>query len=319
MLSLSTTVVITCYAEGELVWEAVQSAWRQSIPPTEVIVVYDASGDAATIQVCERIVTQNLGTVIWQGQNGGTAAARNQGFAAAKGEILIPLDGDDLLPEEAISHITQTFAAHPEAGFIYGAYRKLCTSNNTATKEEIVTIADIGDISLGAMLRAKPFSLSSQWRLIGTTPLRRSLWQKIGGYDTEFGIDDLHDVEFWIRAIATGAQGYAVASNPALIYTWRKYLGSNSRRVSPLAWARVAAKHYDIYVNLGIEYRALELLLLGSKWESDQAKINDYGKRLWQQFWWQFHQGHWQLTSLVVLILPVGLLRWLGEKLQKRR
>jgi glycosyltransferase involved in cell wall biosynthesis len=329
MVPVTATVVITCYAEGELLREAVQSAWRQSVPPNEVIVVYDASGDAATIAVCQRIETEQSGRVIWRETNGGTAAARNTGFRAAQGEIIIPLDGDDMLPETAVAKIVETFTAYPDAGFIYGAYRKLFTpkanagKENLRTREEIVTIAEIGRISLSEMLCEREFSLGSRWHL-HTPPLRRSLWAEVQGYDESFGNDDLHDVEFWIRAIATGCRSYPVLRDDAVpdsdvIYTWRKYLGRNSRKVSPVAWARIAAKHYEIYRDVGLSYRGLQLLLLGSKWEGNSVSTREYSQQLWRRFRRDVRRGIWRWSSLVVLLMPVDLLRGLGQRLQARR
>src|SRR6476646_422796 len=195
------SVVITCYSEGQLLWNAIHSIRQQSFPALEIIVVNDASTHPDTINVCHQLEIQSDVQVIWRQENGGPSAARNDGFKAAQGAILVPLDGDDLLPKQALAAIHQAFQEQPEAGFIYGTYLR----QDRADSEAIVVHP--GDVSLPTMLRSKPFSLSSNWKLIGTTPLRKSLWEAIGGYDTEFGVDDLHDVEFWIRAIATGC-GY---------------------------------------------------------------------------------------------------------------
>jgi len=46
------TVVITCYLEGELINEAVNSVLGQSVLPQEIIIVDDASTDQSTIAVC---------------------------------------------------------------------------------------------------------------------------------------------------------------------------------------------------------------------------------------------------------------------------
>jgi glycosyltransferase involved in cell wall biosynthesis len=300
------SVVITCYSEGELLWDAIRSIRQQSFPALEIIVVNDASRHADTINVCHKLETQHNIQVIWRQLNGGPSAARNDGFEAAQGEILVPLDGDDVLPEHALAAIHQAFQEHPEAGFIYGSYWRQDRAGNGA-----IAIHP-GDVSLQTMLRSKPFSLSSNWKLIGTTPLRKSLWQSVDGYDTEFGVDDLHDVEFWIRAIATGCEYHAISQT---IYTWRKYLGSNSRLVTPLAWYRVARRHFDLYCQFGLEYRAYELLLLGSKWLNQPEDIKSYRQGLIRCL----RNGKLHFSTLVALAIPAFGLRSLASYARQRR
>ncbi|MBW4487529.1 MAG: glycosyltransferase [Trichocoleus desertorum ATA4-8-CV12] len=300
------SVVITCYSEGELLWDAIHSIQQQSFPALEILVVNDASRHPDTVNVCHQLEMQPDVRVIWRQLNGGPSAARNDGFKAAKGEILVPLDGDDVLPEHALAAIHQAFQEHPEAGFIYGAYLRQDRAEGDAIA------VHPGDVSLQTMLRSKPFSLSSNWKLIGTTPLRKSLWQSVGGYDTEFGVDDLHDVEFWIRTIATECDYHAISQT---IYTWRKYLGSNSRLVTPLAWYRVVKRHFDLYRQLGLEYRAYELLLLGSKWLNQAEDIKNNSQALMRCL----RNGQFRSSTLVALAIPAFGLRGLASYARQRR
>ncbi|MFN9839468.1 MAG: glycosyltransferase family 2 protein, partial [Pseudanabaena sp.] len=126
------------------------------------------------------------------------------------------------------------------------------------------------------------------------------------------GVADLHDVEFWIRVLASGC-GYARI--PHVIYIWRKYLGKNTRKVTPLAWYKLVKKHLDVYQSINLEYRAYELLLLGSKWLGDQSEIHVYSQKLWQQI----QQGKFNITSLFVLLIPVSFLKFLASFAQRYR
>ncbi|HEY9908275.1 MAG TPA: glycosyltransferase [Thermosynechococcaceae cyanobacterium] len=300
------SVVITCYAEGKLLLEAIDSVLAQTLSALEILVVNDSSSDAETIAACQQLEANSRIQVIWREKNGGTSVARNCGFQAAEGEILVPLDADDLLPPKALEIIQAAFDRYPNAAFIYGSYLR---QNELQAEAELVSP---GEITLQAMLKAKRFSLSSQWKLIGTTPLRRSLWDVIGGYDPEFGVADLHDVEFWLRAIASGCAYYAV---PEPIYVWRKYLGKNSRKVTPISWYRVAEKHIEIYQRLGLDYRAYELLLLGSKWLKNSQEVRYYSSKLIKCI----SQGRFQLSSLIALVIPAFCLHFFAEFLRKNR
>ncbi len=299
------SVVITCYREGELILDAVNSVLAQSLLPLEIIVVNDASSDHSTINTCKKLEENPLIRVIWRENNGGSSVARDNGFQVAQGDILVPLDADDILPNNALELISIAFQNNASIGFVYGNYLrqdKVTESKNISPQ----------DISLRSMLKAKHFSMSSNWQLIGTTPIRRSLWQSIGGYDPSFGVEDLHDVEFWIRAIATGCEYRYI---PEVIYIWRKYLGSNSRKVTPVSWYRIAKKYFEIYQNLGLTDRAYELLLLGSKWLNLEAETKAYSQELKNYIC----QGNFKLTTFLVLLIPSTLLRFSSKQMSKKR
>lgn len=300
------SVIITCYREGNLIFEAVNSILAQTLLPLEILLINDASSDRSTIEVCQALEQNPLIRVIWRVTNGGPSVARDDGFREAHGDILVPLDADDILPNNALFLIGETFQKHPDAGFVYGNYLRQKQANSVGE------IVNPQDISLQSMLRSKNFSLSSNWRLIGTTPLRRSLWQAIGGYDPNFGVNDLHDVEFWIRAIASGCSYQYI---PEVIYIWRKYLGSNSRQVTPMSWYRIAQKYFSIYEDVGLTYRAYEILLLGSKWLNDRKEIQHYSQEIKRCIC----QGEFQFSTFIALGIPTVVLQSLSKRLSHRR
>jgi glycosyltransferase involved in cell wall biosynthesis len=299
------SVVVTCFAEGELIFEAVNSVQKQSAPPLEIIIVNDASKDQSTLEVCRQLEKHPNVKLIYRTRNGGPATARNDGFRSAVGEILVPLDADDVLPEKALEYIQNAFFEHPETDFVYGNYLKQNHPNDSQ-------IIDPGDISLGRMLKSRRFSPSSQWTLIGTTPLRKRLWESLGECDPLLGTEDLHDLEFWLRAIASGCKYRYI---PEVIYIWRKYLGRNSRQVTPLSWYRIAEKHFNVYCQVGLEYRAYELLLLGSKWLDQPKQAKVYALKLIGCI----TQGQFHLSSLVALIIPAPWLRKLSTYAGQKR
>ncbi len=291
------SVVITCYREGELLREAIESIRQQTGQPREIIIVNDASPDAVTNQVCHELAAEPNIRVIWQTQNGGPSIARNTGFAAAQGSILVPLDADDILPPDALSHIQKAFVQHPEAGFVYGTYIRLDQPGH----EKVVPATSI---SLASMLRSRRFSLSSNWTLIGTAPLRKSLWEAVGYSDPTLGVEDLHDLEFWLRAMTLPCQFYPITD---VIYIWRKYLGRNSRKVTPLSWSHIAEKHFQTYQQIGLEYRAWELRLLASKWTGDRHDRHDYYQALWKCIC----KGQFQFSTWIILLTPASIFRLL--------
>jgi glycosyltransferase involved in cell wall biosynthesis len=288
------SVVITCYREGRLLEEAVQSAKSQASAPDEIVVVNDASPDATTNGVCRRL--EALGVrVVWLAKNVGPSRSRDAGFQAAAGDIFVPLDADDLLPPGAIGVIRDAFRRHPDAGFIHGAYLR----RDDPRSERVVPS---GPVTLRCLLRARPHSLSTNWTLIGTAPLRRALWRQIGGCDPNMGAEDLHDVDFWIRALTVPCAHYSVDD---VIYVWRKYLGSNSGKVTPLAWARLARRHESVYREHGLAHRACELLLLADVWNGDMAAAKTHRHELRSYL----KQGEGTLSTLALCVLPLAFTR----------
>ncbi|MFN9860681.1 MAG: glycosyltransferase family 2 protein, partial [Pseudanabaena sp.] len=90
------SVVITCYQEGRLIIEAVNSVINQSSPAKEIILVNDASPDETTNNICQELAQKSLVKLVRLPKNSGTSVAINTGFATATGEFVFCLDGDDL-------------------------------------------------------------------------------------------------------------------------------------------------------------------------------------------------------------------------------
>jgi glycosyltransferase involved in cell wall biosynthesis len=260
MTAASLSVVITCYSEGRVLLEAVASVKAQSWPAHEIVLVNDASIDQATQAACDEAGSWGC-RVIRRSVNGGPSAARNDGFRAATGEVIVPVDADDLLPPGALASIRDALVREPSAGFIYGPYIR---ENRPGER----LIVDPAPPELAKQLSSRPFSIGSSWNLLGTTPLRRSLWEDVGGYDATRFARGLEDVDLWIRLLSKNPT-WARAESP--LYVWRKHLGQTSRQVGPDAWGRLVRKHLDQYRQHGLCQRATELLLVDAKWRGDAA------------------------------------------------
>src|SRR4051794_30242570 len=97
----SVSVVIPTYNCADLLPRAIASAFDQTVPPVEVIVVNDGCTDD-TDAVMRQLVdetSKNLRYVVKE--NGGEASARNTGVAHATGEFVAFIDQDDVwLPDK---------------------------------------------------------------------------------------------------------------------------------------------------------------------------------------------------------------------------
>lgn len=98
------SVVIPCHNIGDYVVDCVMSALDQSYEWLDVVAVDDGSTDRTGRLLDELEQTDHRLSVVHRA-NGGLGAARNAGVAASSGEFLFFLDGDDILPLDAIERM----------------------------------------------------------------------------------------------------------------------------------------------------------------------------------------------------------------------
>jgi glycosyltransferase involved in cell wall biosynthesis len=95
------SILIPAFNAQEWIAETIQSAFRQTWPRKEIIVLDDGSADE-TLVVARRFESDEV-RVISQ-PNQGAAAARNQALALSRGEYIQWLDADDLLSPDKVAH-----------------------------------------------------------------------------------------------------------------------------------------------------------------------------------------------------------------------
>lgn len=113
-------VAIATYNHAHYLGQALDSVLSQTIPPHEIIVVDDGSSDDPAA-----VVARYPGVRLVRQPNQGLSAARNTALGLATAERILFLDADDLLMPRAIESALACFRDHPEAGFVYGAYRRV--------------------------------------------------------------------------------------------------------------------------------------------------------------------------------------------------
>lgn len=211
------SVVITCYKEGKLLYDAYQSLLEQTDKDFEIIIINDRSPDDETNRVCEELATKDGVRVIVHAVNGGLAQARKTGYKEMKGTICVPLDADDVLPPNAIADIRKAFVQYPDAGFIFGNYWKVEVASGNKELVDTAVIADENNkISVSA--------LAANWILLGTSPCKKHVFEDIGGASQQFSYD-IDDMDFWIKVMKKGYIGYHIDTP---IYLWnRQVTGMN--------------------------------------------------------------------------------------------
>ncbi len=182
-MPLVSTVIPAYNAATRFLDEAIESILAQSVQDLEVIVVDDASTDE-TARVVMRFPRVRY---VRRAQNGGQAAARNDGARLATGEFLAFLDQDDLWEPTFLEETLAILRAHPEAALVH------CDGHQVNERNEILYydhamshIASITQLLRGGHDVATSGSL-----------FRKSAFDAVGGYDNSLFIWE--DIDLAIR------------------------------------------------------------------------------------------------------------------------
>lgn len=124
------SIIIPVYNHAHMLKRSVESIFRQTYRPLEVIIVNDGSTDNFDQEIEECLLLtdgDNIGggsvlSVIRQ-SNLGAAAARNRGFTKAKGEYVIFWDADTLAHPQMLQKMFDALQKYPEADYAYSQFK----------------------------------------------------------------------------------------------------------------------------------------------------------------------------------------------------
>jgi glycosyltransferase involved in cell wall biosynthesis len=114
------SVIVTCFNQGRYLPGCLGSVARQSYQPIETILVDDGSTDPETLEALASVERDGSAKLLRLPSNLGPAGARNAAIEHVRGRYVLPLDGDDLLLENAIAELVEQLDdAGEQIGFIY--------------------------------------------------------------------------------------------------------------------------------------------------------------------------------------------------------
>jgi GT2 family glycosyltransferase len=221
------SVVVPCHNGGRFLDALLASLAAQTFRDFEIVIVDNGSTEPATQEKLASL--ENAVRVIHQ-ENRYLPGARNTGFREAKGAFVLPLDCDDTLEPTFLAEAVAVLKdAPPEVGFVF-AHMRL-----TGVLEGVLP------------RRFNAFDQLFLNRLPYCMLIRRSAWEKIGGYD-ETMRNGTEDWEFNIRLARAGYRGAEIAK-PLFIYYVRRdgMLLSHSSRMHGTIWRHIREKHADLY------------------------------------------------------------------------
>ena len=171
------SVIIPAYNAEAFIEATLASVLTQTYTNIEVLVVDDGSRDR-TAEIVQAVAEQDSRISLLRSSNQGVAAARNLAIDNSCGEYIAPLDADDIWYPQKLDKQVDCFSlAGPDVGLVY-AWSTCIDENGQLTGGY-----NASDVEGEACLSL----VYSNFIGNASAPLiRRSCFERVGGYDSQY-------------------------------------------------------------------------------------------------------------------------------------
>jgi glycosyltransferase len=179
------TVITPCFNCAATIGQTMDSVLGQSYSNLEYIVVDGGSTDGTSTAIAARA---NRLSHLLSGQDQGPYDAMNKGLKLATGELIAVLNSDDFYESAGtIASVMETYVSHP-CDILYGNLRYVYSTDT----QRVVRLWRSGQFT--------EKKLRSGWMPPHpATFVRKSLYERVGGYSLEYRI--AADYDFFVRAL----------------------------------------------------------------------------------------------------------------------
>ena len=220
MKDIEISVIIPCFNHGIYIQEALDSVLITKYPfEYEIIIINDGSTDPITIKILEGLNDSRI-QVIHQ-KNAGPSVARNNAISHSRGKYILPLDADNKISPKFLCKGFEILTSNEGISIVHSKGIKFGLNN----KSEFGGIVDFQQLVL--------------YNTVDTCALfRKTVWEKVGGYDEFLSKRGLEDWDFWLCCAENGFKFHFIDE---VLFYYRE--NENSRTM------KVANNNLEIVVN----------------------------------------------------------------------
>lgn len=245
------TVGITAFKNHKYLKGAIRSVLNQNAECWLGVLILDGGSNKKTRKIFQEFEHPNFQKYAFE-KNQGPFGTRTKAIELSQTEWYYQLDGDDILPSNAIDDVLDTIKNSPNAEFIYGNCEHF--SNNSSTVKK--PLSDPDALCIRPLFNA-------------ATPIKKSLFDRLGGFSKDFYINA--DWDFWLSVYERNIIG---AYTDNLIYKRRRRfnnVGSNYLHLRPIIVEKIIERHpcyffddkrknnarFGVYQQLARHYKAI--------------------------------------------------------------
>ncbi|MDZ7336669.1 MAG: glycosyltransferase [candidate division KSB1 bacterium] len=191
--ALKIAVAIITHNQCKNLKAAIDSIFKQSRPPDQIIILDDGSEDNTTDFLKELKKSSHKFLCKFQ-PHAGIGAARRAATELADADIISVLDSDDILLPQALMHYEAFFQTYPELDLAYGNVAILNRLGNVVSQNNYGTFRTNEEMKKAIFLSPKvPFKHSA-------IAFKKNSYLDVGGYDDNCKIKV--DIDLMFRFIA---------------------------------------------------------------------------------------------------------------------
>ncbi|HHV53908.1 MAG TPA: glycosyltransferase [Firmicutes bacterium] len=265
-----TSIVIPCWNQVEVTRQCVESIFRNTSEPFELILVDNGSTDGTSNYLASLAADRPNVRVIRNTLNTGFAHACNQGIAAAKGKQILIMNNDVIVPPGWLTPMLRALRA-PNVGLVGPRTNRISGEQQA----DVPYGDDLRHMEGYAKERAREEAHMGRFanRIVGFCMLaKREVIERIGGFDVTFGIGNFEDDDFCIRTRLAGFKIWI--ADDAFVH----HLGSRTFIGQKLDFARIMRSNFDVF---------------RAKWSLPSRRLEDgipVGQILGRRFDERFHR-----------------------------
>jgi glycosyltransferase involved in cell wall biosynthesis len=236
------SVIVPTYNRGEFIVDSVESIRRQTLPPTEIIVVDDGSTDE-TARLVHEIDDARIRYI--HQPNAGVSVARNTGLAHASGEYIAFQDADDLWRPEMLERQMALLGHDPDLACVFTNFVRFDHEDGTVLPDQFTFYHELPTVPVepGPMPGTFVIQGDAFTALIGFgdppgfTQVILFRREAVEGLAFDPALRTNQDLPFVLRATMRGK----VAYNTAVLADVRRHDGNATVDYRRLAESKLAA------------------------------------------------------------------------------